>query len=99
MAMSLETRLKAENISRPKKSAHPYGQPLTPRHLRATEGTADAPVFGCLSSAPLRRMLLQIAIASNASEACFIKTIRLPWPAGWRPLGISRAKVERPQTP
>jgi hypothetical protein len=33
--------------------------------------------FGCLSSAPLRRTLLQIAIASNASEACFTKTIGL----------------------
>src|SRR4030095_940846 len=83
MAMSLETRPKAENILSPQKSAHPRGQPSMPRHLRATDGTADLPVFGCLSSAPLRRTLLQIAIASNVSEACFIKTIGLRWPAGW----------------
>jgi len=43
--------------------------------------------FGCLSSAPLRRMLLQIAIASNASEACFTKTIRLPSAAAGGRLG------------
>jgi hypothetical protein len=77
MAMSLETRPKAENILSPQKSADPRGQPSTPRHLRATDGTADPSVFGCLSSAPLRRTLLQIAIASNASEACFTKTIGL----------------------
>jgi hypothetical protein len=99
MAMSLETRPKAENISRPKNRLTHAGSHQ--RHVTCERQMA-LPIhrfFGCLSSAPLRRTLLQIAIASNASETCFIKTIRLPWPAVGRPLegkpGQSREAPKR----